>query len=196
VKGDTGDTGATGSQGVKGDPGATGSQGTQGTQGIQGIQGIQGATGSTGPAGLNAWDTIARTTADRATSNLTATDVPDLTAALLANTVYEVEAVLRAASSSSAGCKYAVNFSAAGASAYVAYSGALIATTGGITATNALATLDATAYLVAAIDGVVILKGIVAVGANPGNFTVQQAKVTSGTATVRANSVLKVRKIA
>lgn len=170
--------------------GPTGSTGSQGIQGIQGIQGPQGT------AGLNAWDTIARTTIDRTTTNLTATDVPDLTAALTANTVYEFEAVLQVASSSTAGCKYAVNYSAAGATAFAVYSGAVTATTAGVTATNALATLDATAFVAAVIDGEVIVKGTVRVGANAGNLTIQQAKVTSGTATVRSNSILKVRKIA
>ena len=157
---------------------------------------IKGPTGSTGAAGANAWDTIARTTQDRGTANTTATDVPDLSVALLANTVYEFEAVLQVASSSSAGCKYAVNFSAAGATAFAVYSGAVTATTGAVTATNALATLDATAFVAAAIDAEVIVKGTVRVGANAGNLTIQQAKVTSGTATVRSNSVLKVRKVA
>jgi hypothetical protein len=145
---------------------------------------------------LGAYDSILRTTADRTTTNLTATDVPDLIAALLANSTYEFEALLQAASSSTAGCKYSVNYSASGATAYVVYVGATSATTAGMAATNALATLSATAFIAVAADAEVWITGHVKTGANAGNLTIQQAKVTSGTATVRINSVLKVRKIA
>lgn len=142
------------------------------------------------------WSAIARTTADRSTTSLTAVDVPDLSVALEADSVYEFEAVLRVNSSSTAGCKYAVQFSAALATAYALYMGATSATVAAISATNALNTLEATAFCAVAADVEVVIKGHIYTGANPGNFTIQQAKVTSGTAIVRANSVLKVRKIA
>jgi len=161
----------------------------------KGPKGDTGNTGNIGPAGTSAFDSVVKTSQDRATSNATATDVPDLSIALLANSAYEFEAILRAASSSSAGCKYAVQFSAAGASAYAVYTGATAATTAAVTATNALNSLEATAFLAAAIDGLVVIRGLIFTGANAGNLTIQQAKVTSGTATVRANSTLKVRKV-
>ncbi len=60
---------------------------------------------------------------------------------------------------------------------------------------HALATLEGTAFVaVAATSAVIIIKGFVKTGANPGNLTIQQAKVTSGTASVLAGSQLKVRK--
>lgn len=138
---------------------------------------------------------IVKTSQDRQTSNLTPTDVPDLAVDLLANTKYEFEAVLQANSSSAAGNKYAVNFSAAGSAIYAIYVGALLATTAAQSATNAVATLTAAAFLTYSGDGEVVIKGHIATGANPGQLRIQQAKVTSGNAIVRAGSVLKVRKI-
>lgn len=164
-----------------------------GTYSLQGN--IKGPTGTTGQAGASAWDSIVKTSQDRATTNTSATDIPDLSVALLANSAYEFEALLRAASSSTAGCKYAVQFSAAGAAAYAVYTGATAATTAAVTATNALNTLEATAFIAAAIDGMIVIRGLIFTGANAGNLTIQQAKVTNGTATVRANSILKVRKV-
>lgn len=120
--------------------------------------------------------------------------MPDLTAALLANSTYEFEAVLRAASSSTAGTKYAVAFSAAGATAFPIFVGQTAATTVAQVAA-ALGALEGTVFLAAVIDGLIYIKGIITTGANAGNLTVQQAKVTSGTATVRAGSILKVKKI-
>lgn len=140
------------------------------------------------------WTTV-ETSQDRQTSNLTPTDVTDLAITLLANTKYEFEAVLQVNSSSAAGNKYAMNFSATGAAIYALYQGAVTATTAAISATNALATLDATAFITYAGDGEVIIKGHVSVGANFGELRVQQAKVTSGNAIVRAGSVLRVREI-
>lgn len=156
---------------------------------------IKGPIGTTGAQGTSAFDSVVQTSQDRATTNTTATDVPDLSIALEASSVYEFEAILRVASSSTAGCKYAIQFSAAGAAAYAIYTGATAATTAAVTATNALNSLEATAFIAAAIDGLVVIRGLVFTGVNPGNFTIRQAKVTSGTATVRANSTLKVRKV-
>lgn len=140
------------------------------------------------------WTTVT-TSQDRQTSNLTATDVPDLAIDLLANTKYEFEAVLEVNSSSAAGNKYAMNFSAAGASIYALYTGAVLATSAAVSSTNALATLDATAFITYSGDGEVVIKGHVITGANAGQVRVQQAKVTSGNAIVRAGSLLRVRKV-
>jgi hypothetical protein len=41
-----------------------------------------------------------------------------------------------------------------------------------------------------------IVKGIVRVGANAGNLTIQHLKVTSGTSTIRVDSFLKATRIA
>lgn len=205
-KGDTGDTGpqgpqgATGAQGPQGPQGATGATGSTGAQGPQGPQGATGNTGAAGTNGTNGtnglgWDTMVATTAQRDTTNLTATDIPDLSVALLANHTYVFEADLTAQSSSSAGCKYAVNFSAAGAAAQAIYTGMTSATAVGNIATTALATLEGTAFLaVSATTGVIRIVGFIKTGANSGNLTIQQAKVTSGTASVFAGSQLRVKQ--
>jgi hypothetical protein len=207
AKGDTGATGATGPQGSAGTNGSdgatgpkgdTGSTGSTGAQGIQGIQGIQGATGSTGAAGTNGidWGAMVSTTAQRDTTNLTATDIPDLSAALLASHTYEFEAVLTVQSSSAAGCKCAVNFSASGAAAQAIYTGMTSATAVGNIATTALATLEGTAFVaVATTPAVIVIKGFIKTGVNAGNLTIQQAKVTSGTASVFAGATLKTKQV-
>ncbi len=51
-------------------------------------------------------------------------------------------------------------------------------------------------FLTLAGDGVILIKGIVSTGVNAGNFSVQHAKVVSGTATCYINSFLKVERIA
>jgi hypothetical protein len=134
------------------------------------------------------------TTASRPTTATTATNVPDLSVALLASSTYEFEIVLRAASSTTAGNKYAINFSAASSTAQAIYTGMTTATAVGVIATTALATLEGTVFLAVVADGVIFVKGFIVTGVNPGNFTAQQAKVTSGTATVYAGSSLKIRK--
>jgi hypothetical protein len=148
------------------------------------------------PTPLNGgWDAAVRTTVDQSTTSLTAVDVPGLSVLLDPNSTYEFEAVLQVASSTAAGCKYAVQFSAAGGFAFTLYTGTTSATTAAVDSTSTLNTLTATAFVAAVLDGEVIVKGHVIVGANPGTFTIRQAKITAGTATVRANSVLKTRRV-
>lgn len=126
----------------------------------------------------------------------TLADITGLTAALTANTTWEFEAVLAVASSSVAGNQYAVQFSAAGATVEAT----ILGTTTGPTVINvarisALNTAAAAMCTVAA-NGNVIIKGIISVGANAGNLTIQHLKVTSGTATVRQRSFMRARQVA
>lgn len=154
------------------------------------------SNGTYKPTPLNGgWDAAVRTTADRNTTSNTAVNVPDLSVLLDPNSTYEFEAVLQVASSTAAGCQYAVQFSAAGAFAFSLYTGTTGATTAGMCSTSVLNSLSSTVFVAAVLDGEVVIKGHVITGANPGNFTIQQAKVTGGTATVRANSVLKTRRV-
>lgn len=217
-KGDTGDTGpqgATGSQGAqgpqgatgpKGDTGDTGPQGPQGTagatgpQGAQGIQGIQGATGATGSQGPSMWDTEVKTTADHTGISTSATNVapasgPALTIALSAASVYEFEAILIIASSSStaginAGCAYSGTITTLGqiTSGESSSAGAL----GASHASGPTAAVYATA---AATNMLVWVKGWVRTN-GAGNLTAQLKKVTSNTASCLSGSVLRVRKLA
>jgi hypothetical protein len=195
AKGDTGDAGAPGAkgdegiQGLPGDPGPQGAKGDKGDKGDQGIQGIPGAA---------TWDNISQVAgSDATTTGQSLVNITGLTFAALANSKYEIEAVLLVSTSAVlTGCKYGINFSVAGAAAYVTYEGAVTSTTGAVTSTNALATACATAFLTtSAMTGLVVIRGIVTTGANPGNITIQHLKVTSGTSTVKVGSMLKVRKI-
>jgi hypothetical protein len=138
---------------------------------------------------------FARVTGSNATTTgTTLTNITGLSVALAANTVYEFYASLSVASSSTAGTKYGVNFSTAGATVEATYIGASSATStvaGRISALN-----TATGVLMAvAADGAIHISGVITTGANAGNLTIQHLKVTSGTSTVYINSYLKAVKI-
>jgi hypothetical protein len=191
AQGPKGDTGATGAQGPKGDTGATGAPGATGPQGPQGIPGTGG--------GVGGWDTAAVLGADQATSSAAFVDVPGLSAALLANSVYEFEAMLNVLTSpDTTGIRYAVGFTGAGAA--VVMQGIVpntatnlitqwIAAFGTSFSTNPVMTI-------ASQTGAATLRGFLTTAAAAGTLTVQHLKVTSGTSTVRKGSGLRVRKVA
>lgn len=145
------------------------------------------------------WDSIVQVAgSDATTTGQSLVDITGLSVALLANSKYEVEAVLWVGTTAvTTGCRYGVNFSAAGAAAYMVYTGATTATAGATSSTNALNTACGTAFLTtSAMLGMVIIRGMVVTGANAGNLTIRHLKVTSGTSTVKTGSMLKVRKVA
>ena len=146
----------------------------------------------------NAWDSVVQVAgSDATTTGQTLVDITGLTFGALANSKYEIEAVLFVGTSAvTTGCKYGIQFSAAGAAAYVVYTGAVSATTGATTSTNALNTACATAFLTTSGSlGMVMIKGFVITGANAGNITIQHLKVTSGVSSVKVGSMLKCRKV-
>lgn len=132
-------------------------------------------------------------------SNVTRTaqtlaDITGLSTPLIANAVYEFESVLSIASSSITGNQYGVAFSAAGAAVEALMTGTVLAGTQLSTRIGSLGVAPAT-FLTLAGDGAILIKGIISTGANAGNFSVQHAKVVSGTAIVYINSFLKVVRI-
>jgi len=129
------------------------------------------------------------TTTGQALVNITGLSIP-----LAANTTYEFEATLSVQSSSSAGTEYGVQFSAAGATVESQCTGTLLATSAQTVRVSALNTATA-AFLTSGATGGILIKGVIAVGANAGNLTIQHLKVTSGTSTVFINSYLKARII-
>ena len=148
------------------------------------------------PAGSGATYDFARvTSSDATTTGQALVDVTGLTLPLLANSTYEFEASLSVASSSTAGTQYGVNFSAAGGSVEAIITGTLASATQQTKRISALNTATI-AFVVVAADGGIVIKGVITVGANPGNLTIKHLKVTSGTSTVRINSLLKAVKIA
>lgn len=202
--GATGAAGATGSQGAKGDKGdtgdagAAGSAGATGSQGIQGVAGATGSTGAQGATGPGDWDTMVQVSgSDAATTGQSLVNITGLTAALLANHVYEFEAeLLFTTSADTTGIKAGVNYSAAGAT----FNAIKTANTTGATVTSEdMSVLNSgSAAFATAASGIVAvnIKGFMTTGANAGNLTIQHLKVTSGTSTVKKGSTLKVRQVA
>lgn len=133
------------------------------------------------------------------TTGQTLVDVTGLSLPLTINATYEFEAVLSAQSSTVAGTDYGVNFSAAGASLEAGIFGSRAASATSVIGER-LHTFNAVngdaVFLSQGIAiGPVLIKGIIATGANSGNLTIQHLKVTSGTSTVFINSFLKVRRV-
>lgn len=143
---------------------------------------------------------IARVTGSNATTTGQAlVDVTGLSVALAASATYTFDATLTVSTSAvTTGTKYAVQFSAAGASVEAQFWCSLTATASAISErVNALNTATTTACLTtSAQSGAVLLKGVLVTGVNTGNLTIQHLKVTSGTSTVFINSFLKATRIA
>lgn len=145
------------------------------------------------------WNAIQQVSgSDASTTNATATDVTGLTFAALASSTYEIQAFLIASSSDANGCKYAVAFSAAGAVGSVALRCQTSSKTSGSANYMDLGTLSSTAFLTlgGSTKCGIFLFATVITGVNPGNITVQHAKVTAGTSSIYIGSVMKVRKLA
>lgn len=151
----------------------------------------------TTPAGMIGMPEYARITGSNVTTTgQTLVDITGLSRALVANAVYEFEAVMSATTSAvTTGISYGVQYSAAGATIeanIVAASSTTAAKAERISAFNTATT----AFLATSAQaGGVRIQGIVTTGANPGNLTVRHLKITSGTSTILINSFLKVTRI-
>lgn len=143
------------------------------------------------------WDTIYHVTgSDFTTTNTSgADDITGLSHAASANSVYEVEAVLVGQSSTTAGVKFGVGFSAAAATGefHVA------SNSGTATAAQSAQALNGvigSSWTTANSDSIARYTAMIRTGVNTGNITIQLGKITSGTATVFIGSVMKVKKLA
>lgn len=131
------------------------------------------------------------TTADVGAAPL---DITGLTYAASANTKYEFEVILVGQSSTSAGVRFAMAFSAAGATGTWVAMGAT--TTSGANSLGQTFGVAASGFwLSAATDESFFMRGIISIGANAGNITAQLNKVTSGTATVYIGSEMKIKAL-
>lgn len=142
------------------------------------------------------WDAIPQVSgSDFSTGNATLTDITGLTFAAAANTKYDVEGMLLGQSSDTAGVQFAVAFSGVGAvGSYMAFSPSTSSTSSG--GVNQLGTaVGVTVWTSATTDLHTFIRSVVSTGANTGNITIQIKKITSGTATVFAGSIMKVRKL-
>lgn len=124
-------------------------------------------------------------------------DVPDLSIALGATaSIYEFEALLNVNSSSVAGLKLGIQFSnGGGAGTTSMFIGMTTASVMAMAAQTVVGTLCATVFGTVTQNVLVLIKGMIVTGTTTGNITVQQAKVTSGTAKVIKDSVFKVRLV-
>lgn len=134
---------------------------------------------------------------DATTTGQSLVDIAGLTLALVANAVYEFEAVLTCTTSAvTTGTEYGVQFSTAGAAVEAFLTGSSTTTANRSQRVSALNTASAAMLTGSAQSGGVIIRGILTTGANAGNLTIRHLKVTSGTSTVRINSFLRARRIA
>ena len=144
------------------------------------------------------WTAIAQVSGSDATTTSTgATNVTGLTFAAAANKTYEIEAYLIATDSNTNGCLYTTAFSAAGAvGASTARTHAVAKNSPANNFTDLGALGTNTLHQIAATKIGVTIVAFVAVGATPGNITIQHAVVTSGTSTISIGSIMKVKLLA
>jgi hypothetical protein len=140
------------------------------------------------------------TGSDFTTTSTSLVDITGLSVALAVNSKYEVFVWLSCATSADInGIQFALNYSVAGG-------GVEAWVTPGVFTSNsafrtdrftALNTATGNRYLqTSAQDGFIVITGTVTTGANAGNLVVRCLKATSGTATVRIGSYIKVIKTA
>ncbi len=166
---------------------AAGPTGPQGVAGPTGPQGVAGPTGPDYPIGRV-------TGTDFTTTNLTATPITGLSLSLAANEVKFFEVFLSTNSSSVLGLKYSVQ-TPAGATIEAQLRASTTATVLSWERLIAVNTLTTDSFNNVNGDGIAHIAGIVTNGATPGTLAIGLAKVTSGTATVRINSVLTGRTV-
>lgn len=131
------------------------------------------------------------------TTGQTLVDIPGLSIALLANSVYKFKAVLSVGTSAvTTGTEYGVNFSAAGATVEAHITGSYTSAAAKEERISALNSPSNAFLTTSGQTGGIDIQGIIVTGANPGNLTIRHLKVTSGTSTVYINSFLEVIKIA
>ena len=130
------------------------------------------------------------------TTGQSLTDVTGLTRPLVANAVYEIEAVMSVSTSAvTTGVAYGVNYSAAGATIEAHIMGSSTATATKTLRISAFNTPTTLFLATSNQSGGVVIKGTVITGANEGILSIQHLKLTSGTSTVFTGSFLKVTRI-
>lgn len=158
-------------------------------------QGRLTAAGTVANAG--GWNELKVTGSDATTTGQALVDITGLVTPTLAlSTVYEFEAKLLVTTSAvTTGTQYGVNVTVAPTNIVAEYHGTLTTTTGGISATTANNTAEATAFLTtSAQTGLIVIRGMFTTGASGSPvFSLRHLKVTSGTSTVKIGSKLRYR---
>lgn len=139
----------------------------------------------------------ARVTGSNATTTGQAlVDVTGLTLSLVANGVYEIEAMLVGSTTAvTTGTGYGIQYSAAGATIEGFVQGSATTTADKTLRVNAFNTSVQAWLTTSAQTGGILIKATVTVGANAGTLSVRHLKVTSGTSTVFIGSSLKATRI-
>lgn len=131
---------------------------------------------------------------DFTTSSTSLVDITGLSVRLEAYSIYQFNVHLLANSNTTAGSNYGINFSAAGATLAASILGRWTANTdrwdNRLIAFNTAASI-ASFTGTSNSSGAIELKGIVVVGANAGDLTIQCQKLTSGTTIVYMYSFLE-----
>lgn len=162
------------------------------------ILGIPSLMVARGRKGLDTmyWDSVVQVAgADFTTTSTSLVDITGLTLPVVANSLYEIEVVLRCQDSAANGYKIGMNYSAAGATMsmyYLGLSSGSVTQGGLVTLNSAGATLGATS----AVNQLVYVKAIFIIGVNAGNITMKIQSATAGTETVYIGSIMKIRKLA
>jgi len=179
--------GVTGNLGVTGATGATGVTGPVGATGVTGVTGVTGATGTNNT-------TYAYMTSQQQTTNLTYTDITALSIALDANSTYIVEVNLFVTGAAN-GSQYGMIWPTGSTVELNAWGNTTSGTASSITAFTTSGALSGLNYhLAATAGGQLRVIGYVATSSTAGNLKMGFAKVTSGTATIKAGSWMRVTK--
>lgn len=149
------------------------------------------------PTNTGGWTKYFVTGSDATTTGQSLVDITGMVSGTLsASTQYEVEIVIRAASSSAAGISVGIHVGGTGSPTV-----ALIGTTnssstaaGASIAINGVDTASTAGLVYASSAGAIVLKGFVTTGTGTATISVQHLKVTSGTSTIKVGSVLKIKK--
>lgn len=149
------------------------------------------------PGGTMYWDTVVSVSSDFTTDGTTnQQSVTGLSFAALANSSYELECVLLGQCTGTLGTRFGISFSAAGATGTFLIQGSVASNAASVIG-NVVGTIATLTYWTsAATDEFLCIKAIVIIAGNSGNITLDTQKITSGTATVRAGSCMKIKKVA
>lgn len=124
-------------------------------------------------------------------------DISGLSNALLANSVYEFEAVLSVQTSGDTnGVGYGVNFTGTVSSLEAHITGSLTNIASKTLRINNNNTSAQPFLTTASQVGGILIRGIIATGPTGGNLSIRHLKITSGVSTVFNNSFLRTTKIA
>lgn len=209
-QGDPGADGATGATGPQGDPGSNGSNGAQGptgptgnngTNGTDGAQGPTGPTGPTGPAGGAASDTVLVLAGDVSTgANTTLVDLTGMAFTADAAGKYKIE-IWGVMQSAAATTGYGIGINCAQTPVLVALTGSSqLANTGTVSAWSAIANnaiVGVTSGIPTGATNVPTHGGgvLIAHATSSGTCTFRLRSETTAVATMKANSLIVVRKV-